>query len=185
MFCPKCGKDSGEFMFCPYCGTKIPDEEVKTAVWSMGMACPHCGGTRLEGNNCAFCGAQLMVEIPEKEANKSEYASIPLGAYKGCNSFLQLDEKGVLIRNEKHDEHRIPYGEITAVGLRKHKLFSFAWLSFRWTENAYLPLPTKFLQACNDETTFFYFSDDEVVVQQIFYAIKEVVEKNNGVACIL
>ena len=60
MFCPKCGKDAGEYKFCPHCGTAMP--VLEAAVWSVGMPCPHCGGTELVGDSCAFCGARLVTE---------------------------------------------------------------------------------------------------------------------------
>ncbi len=58
LICPKCGKDGGEFPFCPYCGEKMQNQ---SAVWRVGMPCPHCGGLELEGDRCAFCGATLFL----------------------------------------------------------------------------------------------------------------------------
>lgn len=113
MFCPKCGNDSGEFKFCPYCGTKIPEEEVKTAVWSVGMACPHCGGTKLDGNNCAFCGAQLIADTSYKE-----YVDIPLGTYKGrLLGTLTLKENSVVMRYRflMLYEQEVPYNQLQRV----------------------------------------------------------------------
>ena len=183
MFCPKCGEDSGEFKFCPYCGSKIPDEEVKTAVWSMGMACPHCGGTKLEGNNCAFCGAQLIAETHRLNDRKSEAVQIPFGKYKGYHSFLELNEDGILIQNAKHSEHKIPYDGVTSVLLRKERFFCYGWLSLRYTNNFYQPPAFHLKDALQDATTFMYISkEDAVKMKQAYYALKSIVEKNGGTA---
>ncbi len=72
MICTKCGKDSGEFPFCPYCGEKMQNQ---SAVWRVGMPCPHCGGLELEGDRCAFCGV-LLVNGREQTEEALPYESL-------------------------------------------------------------------------------------------------------------
>ena len=186
MFCPKCGNNCGDNRFCGRCGAQVQAvtvQEPQQTAWSVGMACPHCGGTKLEGKNCTFCGAQLMADMPEEYIKRSEYDTIPFGAYDGYRSFLQLDASGVLIKNAGDSERRIPYESITSILLRKERVFSHGWLSFRYSENSHWPLALRIADAVNDATTFIYVSDvDAIKMKQAYYAIKTIVEKNGGTA---
>ena len=186
MFCPKCGNNCGDNRFCGRCGAQVQmatEQQPQQIAWVAGMACPHCGGTKLEGNNCAFCGAQLIADMPEEYVQRDEYDGFPFGAYNGYRSFMQLDASGVLIKNARYSERKIPYESITSILLREARVFSHGWLSFRYAENSHLPLVVRIADAVNDATTFIYVTDvDAIKMKQAYYSIKTIVEKNGGTA---
>ena len=151
MFCPNCGKDSGDFKFCPHCGTKIPAAE-PSAAWSVGMPCPHCGGTKLDGKNCAFCGAQLM-----KNTSDDEYSGFPLGTYDGGSiGTLILEDNSVVVRRWipfRNYEQRIAYNQLIDVRYIRGSRKQVGFLTIRWKGNEDIPLPMTYSQCCMDKTT--------------------------------
>ena len=73
MFCSICGKDCGDYQYCPYCGNEIvvskSQKEHKESVWSVGQPCPNCGGTQFEKGKCLFCDTQLAEKHIEEQIN--------------------------------------------------------------------------------------------------------------------
>lgn len=133
MFCSKCGKDCGEFRFCPHCGTQVSQAEEAPASWSVGMACPHCGGVELEGDKCAFCGAVLKMEQIKSAENEDSF-EMPFSWVRTYNYHVQLAKETMVITRERFvlgQQYTVRYNqliEVKYVGEKKLR----SQLHIRW-----------------------------------------------------
>ena len=136
MFCSKCGKDCGEFRFCPHCGTQVSQAEEAPASWSVGMACPHCGGVELEGDKCAFCGAVLKEAVlvdADKEWDSYDvtYGDIRVDLIDTITmkrDMLIITRKAFFLKVEK----RIPYKQLVEATYTRTE--SECSMTFCWKE---------------------------------------------------
>lgn len=176
MFCVKCGKDVGEFRFCPHCGTQVP--EVEAAAWSVGVACPHCGGTQLEGGSCAFCGAQLVVA---DEGEGSE--SLPLKTYKfpGGPWITLGDDRLALGGNDRRKVHLIPYQDVRNVLLVRARKNKLGYLMVRWKHDGFGPLPVKRLDYYIHPTSVLFGEDQNEEAYRVFLYLKMRTEGHYGI----
>ena len=187
MFCHNCGKDCGDFKFCPHCGTQVKIDEAQTAVeavWAVGKPCPQCGGTEISNGRCAFCGVQLVVESPKHHGLDLEEVSseIPCGTYDGVTSSLTLYEQACVVRTTilffKKYETQIRYDQITAVTYVRSMFSSFSTghLLFRWAGNKNVPIPANNNFAA-DATTVSTSTGIDTLFYHIYYMLKAVAPK--------
>ena len=184
MFCPNCGNNCGNANFCASCGTKLPQAAalaVQSGEWKVGMPCPNCGGTQLDGQKCAFCGSQLVVNVNPAE----DTVPIPYGYYKGVHSYLELKEDHLVISTwffwAKRDKKMfcVSYPDLKRVILHKGVgKYDGGYLSIRWGDNIHIPTPNSDREASGDFATVHFCSHELEVYEQIYRALKTIIDHN-------
>ena len=163
MFCHNCGKDCGDFKFCPHCGTQVKIDEAKTAVeavWAVGKPCPQCGGTEVSNGRCAFCGVQLFeVERQEQKIIEIELPKPPIGIYRIADDYMQLGDYGFRIfkkfLNNEVTDFSMAYRDIADVKFEYGKTLNPGFLSIKSKQNRHIPFPATFTSKMYDKSTFF------------------------------
>lgn len=181
MFCVKCGKDAGQFRFCPHCGTQVP--EIEEPVWSVGMACPHCGGTKLEGNCCAFCGAQLIVGEEENDQRL-----FTMRVYKGlAGEWISVEPHRVVIGFRwlcLKKVHEIPYEDIQHLRFVRAHGDKYGYLLIRWKGDGGAPFPVKSNDYSKQPGGILFDKKKIDEFYQVFCYLKKRTEAHAG-ACVL
>lgn len=165
MFCPKCGKSCGNENFCPQCGEKLKKSVDVTFCPKCGM---NCGGAKF----CSQCGEKLQMDVEETPQEEQKTWSVPLGVYKGFDSYIELGSDWLEIYNRKATDPcavRILYKQLVALSyIRERFIFdSGAYLAVRWTENQHLALPKKNYEAYKESTTAFAFQPEDLLFYHI------------------
>lgn len=187
MFCTNCGKDCGDFKFCPNCGTQVQsvaDRESKQEAWSVGMPCPYCGGMEIKNGCCAFCGVKLQEKVIQKNENVEEQEDsfrIPCGLYKGVSSSITLYDNALVVQGKvlfKKCTTRIPYDQITRVVYSRpnDKIGSVGYLILRWEGNKDQSIPVGNARS-NDGTTVTISDLNDPLFYHIYYLLKAMAPK--------
>lgn len=178
MFCHNCGKDCGEFRFCPYCGTQLQhkDNRQTDKKQAAGMPCPSCGGTVVENGHCAFCGNPVAQGDAIRAAKPILPEEIPCGLYRGVTSSLQIYEKQCIVSTTlifKKYETRIPFDKITSLVYVRAGT-ELGYLLFRWDENKDVPIRTD-NNFCADKTTVTIAEKHDTVFYHLYHMLKVLV----------
>lgn len=181
MFCSICGKDCGDYQYCPYCGNEIvvskSQKEHKESVWSVGQPCPNCGGTQFEKGKCLFCDTQLSVETSPNM--QEEEFKLPCAEFQAISSSLQLFEDHCIVTRRfihKTVTTKIPYDAITSLRYVRVGAVNamLGFLEFRFEGNKQIPVNTKYMDLNDDPTTIVTNSVSDLLFYHLYYALQVV-----------
>lgn len=144
MYCPNCGKDCGEFKFCPDCGTRMADYVIKEA---QEQSHPNCGKDCEDFSPCQNGIGKSKQSGYENKNTKKGTTDIPTsGGYLGvCGSVVLSDSAVSVCVKSLFKKHRtwIPYDQLIAVVYKRPSLKSgkAGTLLFRGEVNKHIPIP--------------------------------------------
>ena len=164
MVCPKCSSPNVE--------SRYADNDYnnyymyKTSAKIMILLWLLAGKTGKEKENeksccqdCGFvwCASDYSLHLKHKkyiEAILGENEVIRYPAVAG--GYLQLDDRGVLIRHPKKRFSGVPYDQLAVIGYGEKQDPFLGWITIRHKGNKKKPLPETIDQAKKDKTTVIY-----------------------------
>lgn len=182
MFCPNCGRDCADANFCPQCGEKT-QKHVDAAF------CPKCGINCGNAKFCPQCGKKLKKSVKDALPEEQKVWKIPLGAYKGYQSHIELGPDWLEIRNGNATRTmkipcttRIPYDQLVGVSYHRSRYLGLdaGFMAVRWRDNQHLPIPTKWRMAHDDLTSVWVLPDENLLFYHICCFLYTFVDPTSG-----
>lgn len=173
MFCHNCGKDCGEFKFCPYCGVQVQQTQEN------GLKCEFCDSIikiAPDSGVCPNCGGFLTEQevVKESTLKNLKFPEPPIGTYDDALGFVKIQKDSVVFYRRYFPKDKacveVPFSDIYAAYHLPAGFLRLGVICIRQWENRHIPPDRDYT---TDNTLVCFGEQEEEKFMPVYLFLKE------------